>query len=135
MINWIWRSTFKMILQCENSGRMNRLTISDVHYVLYTVYNGRLKANCHFIFGMGVWLVISQFKCKCSSIWFELDAIVCHNPPSSLINDQLICLFSFSFPFPLAWVLGRMVCKAVPYLQGVSVNASVYTLVAISIDR
>lgn len=34
-----------------------------------------------------------------------------------------------------AWVLGRVVCKAVPYLQGVSVNASVYTLVAISIDR
>ncbi|KAH9416212.1 Neuropeptide FF receptor 2 [Dermatophagoides pteronyssinus] len=35
----------------------------------------------------------------------------------------------------LPWVLGRSVCKAVPYLQGVSVNASVYTLVAISIDR
>ncbi|KAI2802929.1 Neuropeptide FF receptor 2 [Blomia tropicalis] len=40
------------------------------------------------------------------------------------------------FPVPIfTWVLGRMVCKAVPYLQGVSVNASVYTLVAISIDR
>ncbi|XP_054157511.1 neuropeptide SIFamide receptor-like [Oppia nitens] len=33
------------------------------------------------------------------------------------------------------WILGRFVCKAVPYLQGVSVTASVYTLVAISADR
>nr|XP_046915086.1 LOW QUALITY PROTEIN: melanopsin-like [Dermatophagoides farinae] len=33
------------------------------------------------------------------------------------------------------WILGRLVCKAVPFLQGVAVTASIYTLVAISIDR
>ncbi|KAM7304967.1 hypothetical protein ISCGN_014867 [Ixodes scapularis] len=34
-----------------------------------------------------------------------------------------------------AWILGLFVCKGVSYLQGVSVCASVNTLVAISIDR
>ncbi|KAG8185439.1 hypothetical protein JTE90_022370 [Oedothorax gibbosus] len=35
----------------------------------------------------------------------------------------------------LAWILGLISCKAVAYLQGVSVCASVTTLVAISVDR
>ncbi|XP_023229586.1 neuropeptide SIFamide receptor-like [Centruroides sculpturatus] len=33
------------------------------------------------------------------------------------------------------WILGLFICKAATYLQGVSVCASVHTLVAISIDR
>ncbi|KAG8185434.1 hypothetical protein JTE90_022365 [Oedothorax gibbosus] len=33
------------------------------------------------------------------------------------------------------WVLGSFMCKSVSYLQGVSVSASINTLVAISIDR
>ncbi|XP_015924499.1 neuropeptide SIFamide receptor-like [Parasteatoda tepidariorum] len=33
------------------------------------------------------------------------------------------------------WMLGLFLCKAVAYLQGVSVCASVYTLVAISVER
>ena len=35
----------------------------------------------------------------------------------------------------LAWILGEFMCKLVTYLQGVSVSASVNTLVAISIER
>lgn len=34
-----------------------------------------------------------------------------------------------------AWVLGWFICKSVTYLQGVSVSASINTLVAISVDR
>jgi hypothetical protein len=34
-----------------------------------------------------------------------------------------------------AWVLGWVICKIVPYLQGVSVSASINTLVAISVER
>ncbi|CAG7828248.1 unnamed protein product [Allacma fusca] len=34
-----------------------------------------------------------------------------------------------------AWVLGWWMCKTVPYVQGVSVCASVYSLVAVSLDR
>ncbi|CAG5076133.1 Similar to SIFaR: Neuropeptide SIFamide receptor (Drosophila melanogaster) [Cotesia congregata] len=34
-----------------------------------------------------------------------------------------------------AWVLGRFMCKTVSYIQGVSVAASVYSLVAVSLDR
>ncbi|CAH0381766.1 unnamed protein product [Bemisia tabaci] len=33
------------------------------------------------------------------------------------------------------WVLGWYMCKVVPYVQGVSVAASVYSLIAVSIDR
>jgi hypothetical protein len=31
--------------------------------------------------------------------------------------------------------MGWLVCKTIPYLQGVSVNASINTLVAISVER
>ncbi|CAG9122742.1 unnamed protein product [Plutella xylostella] len=34
-----------------------------------------------------------------------------------------------------AWVLGWLMCKTVPYVQGLSVAASVYSLVAVSLDR
>ncbi|XP_055323888.1 neuropeptide SIFamide receptor-like [Sitodiplosis mosellana] len=33
------------------------------------------------------------------------------------------------------WILGNIMCKVVPYIQGVSVAASVYSLCAVSIDR
>ncbi|CAG7832559.1 unnamed protein product [Allacma fusca] len=33
------------------------------------------------------------------------------------------------------WILGWFLCKTVPYIQGVTVCASVYSLVAISLDR
>ncbi|CAG4964325.1 unnamed protein product [Colias eurytheme] len=34
----------------------------------------------------------------------------------------------------VAWVLGWLMCKTVPYVQGLSVAASVYSLVAVSLD-
>ncbi|XP_056643875.1 neuropeptide SIFamide receptor-like [Diorhabda sublineata] len=34
-----------------------------------------------------------------------------------------------------SWILGWLMCKTVPYIQGVSVAASVYSLVAVSLDR
>lgn len=34
-----------------------------------------------------------------------------------------------------AWLLGWLMCKTVPYIQGLSVAASVYSLVAVSLDR
>lgn len=35
----------------------------------------------------------------------------------------------------LEWMLGSFICKTVSYMQGVSVSASVNTLMAISIER
>lgn len=43
-------------------------------------------------------------------------------------NDKLSTCVS-------AWILGWFMCKAVAYIQGVSVAASVYSLVAVSLDR
>lgn len=34
-----------------------------------------------------------------------------------------------------AWVLGLFVCKAVSYLQGVAVSASINTMLAVTVDR
>ena len=39
------------------------------------------------------------------------------------------------FFFFAAWIMGWVICKTVSYLQGVSVSASVNTLVAISVER
>lgn len=39
------------------------------------------------------------------------------------------------FPPFSAWILGWFMCKTVPYIQGVSVAASVYSLIAVSLDR
>ena len=36
---------------------------------------------------------------------------------------------------PPGWQFGAIMCKAVPYLQGVAVCASVSTLVVIAVDR
>jgi len=42
----------------------------------------------------------------------------------------------FREPLELAaWMLGWLMCKFVPYIQGVSVAASVYSLIAVSLDR
>ena len=37
--------------------------------------------------------------------------------------------------FFAAWIMGWVICKTVSYLQGVSVSASINTLVAISVER
>lgn len=39
------------------------------------------------------------------------------------------------FFFFAAWIMGWFMCKTVPYVQGVSVAASVYSLCAVSVDR
>lgn len=55
------------------------------------------------------------------------------------IADILVCLFCV--PINLAaslmsgWIFGSLMCKMVPFLQGLSVNASINTLMAIAIDR
>lgn len=55
------------------------------------------------------------------------------------ISDILVCLFCV--PINLlsnlfsGWVFGSVMCKMVPFFQGLSVSASVNTLMAISIDR
>ncbi|KAF7496100.1 Neuropeptide FF receptor 2 [Sarcoptes scabiei] len=61
--------------------------------------------------------------------------LVCNLALADLLVVQFCLIPTLIGNIYLPWVLGRSVCKAVPYLQGVSVNASVYTLVAISIDR
>ncbi|ODN00696.1 Neuropeptide FF receptor 2, partial [Orchesella cincta] len=55
------------------------------------------------------------------------------------IADLLVVLFclppTLLSNILIPWVLGMWMCKTVPYIQGVSVCASVYSLVAVSLDR
>lgn len=44
-------------------------------------------------------------------------------------------LISYEFYLLLGWPFGPVLCKVTPYLQGVSVCASVNTLAVIAIDR
>lgn len=54
----------------------------------------------------------------------------------SLCPFSSFCYTLPTFCFPIsAWTMGWLVCKTIPYLQGVSVNASINTLVAISVER
>ncbi|XP_068083244.1 neuropeptide SIFamide receptor-like [Anabrus simplex] len=51
-----------------------------------------------------------------------------------LVN--VLCLpFTLVGNLMSAWIMGWVICKTVPYLQGVSVSASINTLVAISVER
>ena len=52
-----------------------------------------------------------------------------------LSSSALISLKEICFLLLLAWVLGAAVCKLLPFLQGVSVYASVYSLVAVAVER
>ena len=51
---------------------------------------------------------------------------------SRVMMNATSWLFSLDF---LAWILGGAMCKLVTYVQGVSVAASVDSLVAVSVDR
>ncbi|XP_039291244.1 neuropeptide SIFamide receptor-like [Nilaparvata lugens] len=65
--------------------------------------------------------------------------------PTNLFLVNLACadllVLIFCLPFTLVgnimtgWTMGLLMCKTIPYLQGVSVNASINTLVAITIER
>ncbi|XP_039301466.1 neuropeptide SIFamide receptor [Nilaparvata lugens] len=80
---------------------------------------------------------------------FAVVAVVCRSPrmrtPTNLFIANLACadllVNIICLPFTLisnimtAWTMGWLVCKTIPYMQGVSVNASINTLVAISFER
>jgi neuropeptide Y receptor len=56
------------------------------------------------------------------------------------LSDIILCLFAVPFtPLYLitfkAWVFGSALCHLVPYVQGVSVYISAFTLMSIAIDR
>lgn len=64
------------------------------------------------------WILVEDMnKKKYKKIWY-------------LYNELIIYLNFFS-----AWMMGWLMCKTVPYVQGVSVAASIYSLIAVSLDR
>ncbi|GAB6024237.1 hypothetical protein CHUAL_008932 [Chamberlinius hualienensis] len=73
------------------------------------------SCECKGVF-MDWFLLPSCCVCRCYGLTYEQ-----HGVNSTTTKD--------------AWVLGWWACKTVPYLQGVSVSASINTLVAISLDR
>ncbi|XP_067125803.1 prolactin-releasing peptide receptor-like [Centruroides vittatus] len=55
------------------------------------------------------------------------------------LSDILLCTFAVPFTplymFMQEWVFGAVLCRLVPYAQGVSVYISAFTLMSIAIDR
>ncbi|UYV73472.1 PRLHR [Cordylochernes scorpioides] len=55
------------------------------------------------------------------------------------LSDILLCMFAVPFTplytFIQEWIFGNLLCKLVPYAQGVSVYISAFTLMAIAVDR
>ncbi|XP_067125781.1 prolactin-releasing peptide receptor-like [Centruroides vittatus] len=55
------------------------------------------------------------------------------------LSDILLCTFAVPFTplyiFMQEWVFGTVLCRLVPYAQGVSVYISAFTLMSIAIDR
>ncbi|XP_054157280.1 neuropeptide SIFamide receptor-like [Oppia nitens] len=86
-----------------------------------------------------LWIIYALRKQTNSSVSVSSNKVFYRFVGNLALADLLVVLFCLP-PTLIGnifgpWLLGRFICKAVPYLQGVSVNASVYTLVAISIDR
>ena len=72
----------------------------------------------------------------CESCGGECNVILQRKPISTCALEDYIDLYLFRMNVDwTAWVLGSVICKLVPYLQGVSVCASVYTLVAVAVER
>ncbi|XP_074597722.1 neuropeptide SIFamide receptor-like [Brevipalpus obovatus] len=101
--------------------------------------------------------LISSFYCLAYTLVFILGivgnsfvvAVVFRSPRMRTVTNYFIVnlaladilVLLFCLPFTLIgnlfipWILGLFICKAVSYLQGVAVSASINTLVAVSIDR
>ncbi|XP_015372967.1 PREDICTED: neuropeptide FF receptor 2-like [Diuraphis noxia] len=76
-------------------------------------------------------------------------SVVCRSPRMRNVTNYFIVnlavadilVLVFCLPATLLsniyvpWILGSWMCKIVPYVQGVSVAASVYSLIAVSVDR
>ena len=88
-------------------------------------YKYNLTQIFSYSYYIAVFLCINKY-----SFYFQVNLAVA---------DQLVVVVCF--PFSLApyvyrpWIYGETLCKITPFVQGTSVGVSVFTLLAISIDR
>ncbi|XP_023725486.1 neuropeptide SIFamide receptor isoform X2 [Cryptotermes secundus] len=111
----------------------------------YVIYEFRYSLSVTIFFCVAYTLV---FAIGVVGNCFVVGVVYCSprmRSPTNLFIANLACadllVNVLCLPFTLvgnimsAWIMGWVICKTVPYLQGVSVSASINTLVAISVER
>ncbi|ODM91036.1 Neuropeptide FF receptor 2 [Orchesella cincta] len=90
---------------------------------------------CVFVFGLvgncSVLIVVSRLhRMRTVTNYF-----ICNLALADLLVLLFCLLPNLISNIYIPWILGWFMCKTVPYIQGISVCASVYSLVAISMER
>lgn len=120
----------------------NQVNVQTNKIILCIELNFGHNANCvGDMENQMKWIRVSQYEYRKKS--GHKTAVKPHESSSSsfhwVICILYVALYAF-FPVPfvivwIEWTLGTFICKTVSYMQGVSVSASVNTLMAISIER
>lgn len=68
-------------------------------------------------------------------IQFIINIFICNLAVSDIIIGVLVAPFQFQTALLQKWIFPRIACKIAPFAATLSVNVSILTLVAISLDR
>ncbi|KAG5675442.1 hypothetical protein PVAND_005346 [Polypedilum vanderplanki] len=101
-------------------------TISTIYIIAYTlVFSVGLVGN---LFVISVVFRVPRMRSVTNlfiaNLAFADVLVIIFCVPATLMSNLFV-----------PWILGWFMCKTVPYVQGVSVAASVYSLIAVSLDR
>ncbi|XP_054773733.2 RYamide receptor-like [Lytechinus pictus] len=92
-------------------------------FTLVTVFGvGGNSIVCYIVLGHARMRTVTNYSIVNLAVSDILMAVMCVN-------------FSFYAAMYMTWPFGEFMCKAVSYIQSVSVSVSIFTLVSISVDR
>ena len=116
----------------ETSGQLRRNLIDhsfqvlgSIKHVLFTVFKKRIK-----VFNVKNLCVAAHRRMRTVTNYFLVNLSV-----SDLLMSLLNCMFNFIFMINSDWPFGAVYCTVNNFVANVTVAASVFTLVAISLDR
>ncbi|XP_035210757.1 neuropeptide SIFamide receptor-like [Stegodyphus dumicola] len=132
----------------ETLGKDNYLFINATSHFILNVNPGNYFRHSNFISAVFVAAYVFIFVLGFVGNVFVVGVVLRIRQMRTVTNyfivnlaiaDMLVILFcipaTLTSNLVTPWILGLFLCKAVAYLQGVSVCASVNTLVSISVDR
>ena len=104
-------------------------------YELHIVISLTMFYAFVFLLGLtGNGLVIYSIKC-CRKLHNVTCVLLANLAAADLILIVCVLPFKLATSFISHWVFGAAVCKLLPYLQVLSPSCSIFTMVAISIER
>jgi hypothetical protein len=123
-------------LSLPNSNKM----VSDLDFSPYKV-DWYIIVFLSFLYGLIslisifgnaliIWAVVNNKKMKNVTNYFIINLAV-----ADIIIGVLVAPFQFQSALLQKWIFPSVLCKIAPFASTLSVNVSIFTLVAISIDR